>query len=41
MEACPFEGVITYTRNSAEKARLKLEAKTGIIEAKPEETKAA
>jgi polyferredoxin len=35
MEACPFEGVITFTRNPAEKARLKLEAKTGIIEAKP------
>lgn len=35
MEACPFEGVITYTRNPAEKARLKLEAKTGVFEAKP------
>ena len=33
MEACPFEGVITYTRNPAEKARLKAEAKTGIPDA--------
>jgi ferredoxin-type protein NapH len=41
MEACPFDGVITFKRNPAEKARLSQEAKTGIIEAKPEETKAA
>jgi len=33
MEACPFEGVITYTRNPAEKARLKLEQTTGFPEA--------
>jgi len=41
MEACPFDGVITYTRNPAEKARLKLEAITGIPDAKPAATKAA
>ena len=33
MEACPFEGVITYKRDPAEKARLKLESKTGIPDA--------
>jgi len=35
MEACPFDGVITFTRGKEEKARLKLEAKTGIPEAPP------
>jgi hypothetical protein len=33
MEACPFDGVITYTRDPVEKMRLKLEAKTGIPDA--------
>ena len=37
MEACPFEGVITYKRDPEEKARLKAESK-GLA---PAETKAA